>query len=176
MTADEAKQRVLERCPYGCIFGDGLECMNCANTNRQYARKCPGALDCLGCSECESLPTHPSTEESGEPDCGKTIHPDLAIDKAEVVAWLKDRMLNARRIAGTKHGDDKHGWNEDALFFESAIHHIASETSDYLRGKLEGLNEVQEMRILLREAAYEFNQIGYCETLQKKIGERLSVK
>jgi hypothetical protein len=48
-----------------------------------------------------------------------------AIEKSEVVEWLNDRMQNALRIAETKEGDDRHGWNEDALFFESAIRHIA---------------------------------------------------
>jgi len=55
------------RCPDGCTFGDGPECLNCANTDRQYARRCPGTLDCLGCSECESRPPEPAGR----------VHPDL---------------------------------------------------------------------------------------------------
>lgn len=38
------------------------------------------------------------------------------------------------------------------------------------------LRENRELRVLLRESAHEFNQIGYCQTLQKKIDERLSAK
>ena len=39
----------------------------------------------------------------------------------DVVEWLKERRANCLRIASTKQGHDRNGWEEDAMYFESAI-------------------------------------------------------
>jgi len=46
----------------------------------------------------------------------------------EIVQWLREREVNARRIAAMKQGADRAGWHEDAMFF-----HRAAEAIDYYR-------------------------------------------
>jgi len=38
--------------------------------------------------------------------------------------WLKERELNARRIASKKTGEDRSGWIEDAQHFQAALSEI----------------------------------------------------
>lgn len=52
------------------------------------------------------------------------------IHKDEVIEWLRERQLNAQRIADLKSGEDRIGWMEDAHFFESAIFHLKEATND----------------------------------------------
>ncbi len=39
----------------------------------------------------------------------------------EVIEWLKERRSNCLRIAASKTGPDRIGWEQDALYFEAAI-------------------------------------------------------
>ena len=42
----------------------------------------------------------------------------------ETLNWLRERYANSLRLSGQKTGEDKAGWQEDALYFASAISHI----------------------------------------------------
>jgi hypothetical protein len=39
----------------------------------------------------------------------------------DVIEWLKERRENCLRIAATKEGKVKQGWEEDAKYFRAAV-------------------------------------------------------
>ena len=53
----------------------------------------------------------------------------------KLTMWLKERELNARRLAAGRTGADRAGWLEDADHFQAAL--AAVEERDRLRAALE---------------------------------------
>lgn len=45
-------------------------------------------------------------------------------EKLLLIYWLEERLKNCVRIANTKTGRDKGGWDEDAAYFKLAIRAI----------------------------------------------------
>ena len=52
----------------------------------------------------------------------------------KLTMWLKERELNARRLAAGKTGEERAGWIEDADLFQAAL--AAAEERDRLRAAL----------------------------------------
>ena len=64
-----------------------------------------------------------------------------SLTEHDVVEWLKERRANCLRIADTKAGPLRHGWLEDAKYFEAAIMFILGITEqDIYETRPESLN------------------------------------
>ena len=63
------------------------------------------------------------------------------------IAWLNERLVNCRRLAGINHRGDRDGWLEDADHFERAIACIREQQAALrvLIGALNGMTDLDEM-------------------------------
>jgi hypothetical protein len=43
------------------------------------------------------------------------------VSEHQVIEWLKERRANCLRIAATKTGSERKGWEEDAAYFKEAV-------------------------------------------------------
>jgi len=41
--------------------------------------------------------------------------------REQCIAWVAERLENSERIAKHKSGDDKSGWLEDAMYFQTIL-------------------------------------------------------
>lgn len=69
----------------------------------------------------------------------------------KLTMWLKERALNARRLAAGKTGADRAGWLEDAERFQAAL--AAVEERDRLRAALQAVVDAEAADTLGIESA-----------------------